>query len=60
VEDIVRDLDVDQIVSLEDRNMAFLDMARQGTDLLQSPEIQKAMREAEKALQELKIDSDPI
>lgn len=59
-------IDVDQIISLDegmaslDHNMALLDMAREGTDLLQSPEIQKAMREAEKALQDLKFGSDPI
>jgi predicted metalloprotease with PDZ domain len=66
VEDVVQGLDTDDIIFLDDNmaalngNMALLDMARQGTDLLQSPEIQKAMREAQKALQDLKIGSDPI
>jgi predicted metalloprotease with PDZ domain len=66
VEDVVQGLDTDDIIFLDDNmaalngNMAFLDMARQGTDLLQSPEIQKAMREAQKASQDLKIGSDPI
>jgi phage terminase small subunit len=41
-------------------NKALLDMARQGTELLQSPEIQKAMREAQKVLQDLKFGSDRI
>jgi PDZ domain len=65
VEDMVQDLDTDQIISLDedmtslDRNMALLDMAREGRNLLESPEIEKAMREAQKVLQ-LKIDSDPI
>jgi len=65
MEDMVQDLDVDHIMSLADMaslnsNLAFLDMTRQGKNLLESPEIQKAMREAEKALQDLKIGSDPI
>ena len=29
-------------------------------DLLESPEIEKAMREAQKALQDFKFGSDPI
>jgi hypothetical protein len=49
----------DEFASLND-NMALLDMARHGQELLNSPEIEKAMREAEKALQGLKIGSDPI
>ena len=65
VEDMAQDLDFDGIISLEDMaslnaNRALLDMARQGTELLHSPEIQKAMREAQKALQGLKFGSDPI
>ena len=65
VEDMAQDLDFDGIISLEDMaslnaNRALLDMARQGTELLHSPEIQKAMREAQKALHGLKFDSDPI
>ncbi|HSK45896.1 MAG TPA: PDZ domain-containing protein [Candidatus Binatia bacterium] len=66
VEDMVRNLDTDQIRFLDedmaslDHNMALLDMTRLQKDLLESPEIQKAMREAEKALQDLQIGSDPI
>jgi predicted metalloprotease with PDZ domain len=65
VEDMVQDLDFDRIISLEDmasldRNMAFLDMTHQERNLLKSPEIQKAMREAQKVLQDLKFGSDPI
>jgi len=41
-------------------NMAFFDMSGHAGELMDSPEIQKAMREAEKALQDLKIGSDPI
>ena len=57
VEDMVQDLDTDDIMPFDedmaslDRNLVILDMARQGRDLLQSPEIEKAMREAQKALQ---------
>ena len=40
-------------------NMAFFDMDH-ARELMDSPEIKKAMREAEKALQDLKIGSDPI
>ena len=60
------ELDTDQIIFLDedmaslDRNMALLDMTQHGRDLLQSPEIKKAMREAQKVLQGLKFDSDPI
>jgi hypothetical protein len=65
VEDMAQDLDFDGTISLEDMaslnaNKALLDMARQGTELLQSPEIQKAMREAQKVLQDLKFGSDRI
>ncbi len=64
-EDMAQDLDIDGIISLEDmallhRNMAGLDMSRLQRDLLDSPEIQKAMQEAQKALQDLKFGSDPI
>ena len=65
VEDMVQDLDTDHIMPFDedmaslDRNLVILDMVRQGRDLLQSPEIEKAMREAQKVLQ-LRIDSDPI
>jgi predicted metalloprotease with PDZ domain len=58
LDESLRSLD-DEVVSLND-NMALLDMARHGQELLNSPEIEKAMREAEKALQGLKIGSDPI
>jgi serine protease Do len=54
----LRSLD-DELASLSS-NMALLDMETHGRDLLDSPEIQKAMREAEKALHDLKIGSDPI
>ena len=62
---MAQDLDIDGIISLEDmallhRNMAGLDMSRLQRDLLDSPEIQKAMQEAQKALQDLKFGSDPI
>jgi hypothetical protein len=40
--------------------MAILDMAGEGTKLLESPEIQKAFQEAQKALHGLKFGSDPI
>ena len=59
-EDIVQDLDIDYILSAAD--MASLDrnMALLGRNVLQSPEIEKAMRQAEKVLQDLKIGCDPI
>src|SRR5882724_1098738 len=66
IEDTVQDLDCDQMISLDDDlallngNMALLDMARQGTDWLQMPEAGKAMQQAQKILQDLKFDSDPI
>jgi len=56
LDESLRSLD-DELGSLND-NMALLDMAHH--ELLNSPEIEKAMREAEKALQGLKIGSDPI
>lgn len=58
LDESLRSLD-DELASLND-NMALLDMAHHGQELLNSPEIEKAMREAEKALQNLKIGSDPI
>jgi serine protease Do len=66
VEDMVQDLDTDQFLSLDEDmasiqgNMAILDMAGEGTKLLESPEIQKAFQEAQKALHGLKFGSDPI
>jgi predicted metalloprotease with PDZ domain len=57
-DDFMIELD-DNLGSL-DKNMALLDMSEQSIKLLNSPEIQKAMRQAEKALQDLKIGSDPI
>jgi predicted metalloprotease with PDZ domain len=49
----------DEFASL-DNNIAFFDMSGPANELMNSPEIQKAMREAEKAWQDLKIGSDPI
>jgi serine protease Do len=49
----------DEFASL-DNNIAFFDMSGHANELMNSPEIQKAMREAEKAWQNLKIGSDPI
>jgi serine protease Do len=43
-----------------DNNIAFFDMSGHANELMNSPEIQKAMREAEKAWQNFKIGSDPI
>ena len=67
MEDMLQSMDLDESFrSLDDElgslngNMALLDMAHHGQELLNSPEIEKAMREAEKALQGLKIGSDPI
>jgi hypothetical protein len=60
VEDMMQDLDLDGFISLEDMASLDLDMTRQAENLLESPEIQKAMREAQKALQDLKFDSDRI
>ena len=42
------------------QNLSLLDMSQQSIQLLDSPEIQKAMRQAQKALEGLKIGSDPI
>jgi serine protease Do len=66
VEDMVQDLDTDQFMSLAEGvaslkgNLALMDMAGQGRKLLESPEIQKALQEAQKALQDFKFGSDPI
>jgi len=63
VEDMVQDLDADQFMSLAE-DMASLKgnfaLLEQGGKLLESPEIEKAMRQAQKALQDLKLGSDPI
>jgi serine protease Do len=64
IQDIVQDLDVDGIMSLDEniaslgRNMALLDSERK--NLLESPEIEKALQEAQKVLRDLKFGSDPI
>jgi predicted metalloprotease with PDZ domain len=60
VEDMVQDLDIDHIISEAD--MASLDhnTALLGRNVLQSPEIKKAMQQAQQALQDLKLGSDPI
>ena len=64
IQDMVQDLDVDGIMSLDEnmaslgRNMALLDS--EGKNVLESPEIEKALQEAQKALQDLKFGSDPI
>ena len=60
VEDMMQDLDFDGIISLEDLASLDMDMTRQAKTLLESPEIHKAMREAQKALQGLKFGSDRI
>jgi serine protease Do len=66
VEDMAQDLGTDQFISLDESmdslkgNLALMDMAGQGRKLLESPEIQKALQEAQKALQDLKFASDPI
>jgi serine protease Do len=66
VEDMAQDFDADQFMPLDEDmaslngSMAILDMAGEGTKLLESPEIQKAFQEAQKALQGLKFGSDPI
>ena len=51
---------LDENMAALGRNKSLLDMAQHGRDLLQSPEIEKAMREAQKVLQDLKLGSDPI
>src|ERR1051325_1451290 len=66
VEDMVQDFDTDRLMSLDEDmaslkgNMTILNMAEEGTKLLESPEIQKALQQAQKALQDLKFGSDPI
>jgi predicted metalloprotease with PDZ domain len=65
VEDMVQDLDTDQFMSLAEdmaslKGLSILDMAGEGRNLLESPEIEKAMQEAQKALQDLKFGSNPI
>jgi len=67
VEDAFQGIDFDESLStLDDElasingNMALLDMAHHGQEWLNSPEMEKAMREAEKVWQDLKITSDPI
>jgi predicted metalloprotease with PDZ domain len=63
MEDAFQGMDFD---SLDDEfaslsgNMALLEMAHHEQELIHSPEIEKAMREAEKAVQDLKTGSDPI
>jgi len=58
LDESLRSLD-DELASLSS-NMALLDMSGHSMELLDSPEIEKAMRQAEKALQDLKIGSNPI
>lgn len=66
IEDMVQDLDTDEMIPLDEDmaslngNLAFLGMAQQGRNLLESPEIEKALQEAQKALKDLKFGSDPI
>jgi serine protease Do len=68
IEDMVQDLAGDEdMISLEsdlaslNGNLSLLDLDQQGHALLEmTPEMEKAMRQAEKALQQLKIGSDPI
>ncbi len=66
VEDMAQDLGTDQFISLDESmdslkgNLALMDMAGQGRKLLESPEIQKALQEAQKALQGFKFAADPI
>jgi predicted metalloprotease with PDZ domain len=63
MEDAFQGMDFD---SLDDEfaslsgNMALLEMAHHEQELIHSPEIEKAMHEAEKAVQDLKTGSDPI
>ena len=62
VEDMVQDYDTDRLMSLAE-DMASINgnlLDEHGTRLLESPEIQKALQEAQKALQDLKLGSDPI
>ncbi|MBZ5505022.1 MAG: PDZ domain-containing protein [Acidobacteriia bacterium] len=72
VEDMLQGLEGDEsLISLDgelaslDGNLALLDMAHQGSLLELNPEMEKAMQQMEKTLQELdftrlKIGSDPI
>src|ERR1051326_4632605 len=66
IQDMAQDLDQEQFISLDEDmaslngNMTILNMAEEATKLLESPEIQKAFQEAQKALQDLKFGSDPI
>jgi C-terminal processing protease CtpA/Prc len=67
IEDMVQDLDGSEVLSLGDslsalgESVAVLDMKQlDGSLLAITPEMEKAMRKAEKALQQLKIGSDPI
>lgn len=67
MEDAFQGMDLDEsLQTLDDElaslngNLSLLDLSHHGQELLHSPEIEKAMREAEKALQDLKIGSDPI
>jgi serine protease Do len=70
MEEMVQDLEGsadEDMVSLEDDlsslsgSLSLLDLQHQGRALLEmTPEMEKAMRQAEKALQQLKIGSDPI
>lgn len=68
IEDMVQDLEGDaDMISLDgdlaslNGNLALLDFDRQGHALLEmTPEMEKAMRQAEKALEQFKLGSDPI
>jgi predicted metalloprotease with PDZ domain len=68
IEDMVQDLAGDEdMISLEgdlasiNGNLSLLELDQQGNALLEmTPEIEKALRQAEKALQQLKIGCDPI
>lgn len=64
IEEMVQDLDLssleDNVVSLRD-SLSLHDLEQQGQVFMKmTPEMEKAMRQAEKALQQLKIGSDPI
>jgi predicted metalloprotease with PDZ domain len=67
VEDTLNDIDTEgALITLDgelaslDGNLALIERSHQGAELLDSPEIQKALHEAEKALHGLRIGSDPI
>jgi predicted metalloprotease with PDZ domain len=63
IEDMVQDLEGgEEMISLEgDLDLALLNLDQQGHALLEmTPEMEKAMQQAEKALQQLKISPDPI